>query len=362
MIQLPDNINSIQTYKPGKPSDDIFGKDTRPVFLSSNENNFGPSPKAVSAIAENAQSLHLYPDPTSYKLRKALSEHMGIDMERILPANGSDEIIAMMFDTFFNEGEHILTSENTFVSVRVNAAIKNVAFRSVPMTEDYRFDLKGILSQINEKTKVIYLCNPNNPTGQGIRREELESFLNKVPERIVVIIDEAYFETAIHLDGDFPDTTRLNADNVITLRTFSKVYGLAGLRLGYAVGPEYLLNALMKARQVFSPTRLAQIGGEAALADTEYVSKTLINNTHEMAKYTSLYDQLGLRHVPSYANFIMLDLGTEDTVEKVFGHLMSKGVLTRRLGSFGLPHCLRISIGTPEENDRCTEALHTLFA
>ncbi len=356
MIQLPNNINSIQTYKPGKPSDDIFGKDVRPVFLSSNENNFGPSPKAVAAILENVQSLHLYPDPTSHKLRSALSEYIGVGIEKILPANGSDEILAMMFDAFFNEDEHILTSDNTFVSVKVNAAIKNIGYRSVPMTEDYRFDLEAILSSIDEKTKVIYLCNPNNPTGQGIKKHELKSFLDEVPKRIIVIIDEAYFETAVDLDSDFPDSTKFNAENVITLRTFSKVFGLAGLRLGYAVGPEYLLNALLKARQVFSPTRLAQVGGEAALEDMDYIEKTLINNKLEMKRYISVFNDLGVNHIPSYANFIMLDLGTEGKVEYVFERLMSKGVLTRRLASFGLPHCLRISIGTPEENSRCIEA------
>lgn len=360
MIQLPNNINSIQTYKPGKPSDDIFGKDIQPVFLSSNENNFGPSPKAVAAIVQNVQSLHLYPDPTSHKLRTALSDYLGVAIENILPANGSDEILAMMFDAFFNEGEHILTSENTFVSVKVNAAIKNVEYRSVPMTEDYRFDLDAILSRIDEKTKVVYLCNPNNPTGQGIKKEELKSFIDQVPPSIIVVIDEAYFETAIHIDSDFPDSTSLKAANVITLRTFSKVFGLAGLRLGYAVGPAYLLNALMKARQVFSPTRLAQVGGEAALEDADYIQKTLNNNTAEMAKYVAVFNELGVKHITSFANFIMLDLGSEQKVEETFAGLMAKGVLTRRLASFGLPHCLRISIGTPQENARCIEAFKAL--
>ncbi len=359
MISIPENVMSLKPYKPGKPSDDLFNDKNglTPVFLSSNENNFGPSPKAVAAIREAADKIHLYPDPTSNELKMALSAKLGVSTDRIIAANGSDEIIYVMFRAFFNEGDEVLTSENTFVSVMINAKIHNVPFRSVPMKEDYSFDLPAILAAISPQTKMIYLCNPNNPTGQIIRKEDMIAFLEKVPSNIIVVVDEAYFEMAVALEPDFPDSTKLGFENLITLRSFSKVYGLGGLRLGYAISSPALIEALMKVRPIFSPAKLAQAGGVGALADTEYVRRTVENNTVEMEKYVRAYKAMGLLAIPSYGNFVMLDLGTEEKVEAVFAHLMKAGVLVRRLASFGIPHGIRISIGRPEENDRCIEAL-----
>lgn len=364
MISIPENVLSLKPYKPGKPSDDLFKGENglNPVFLSSNENNFGPSPKAMAAIREAADKIHLYPDPTSHELKAALSAKLGVGPDRILAANGSDEIIYIMFRAFFKAGEEVLTSENTFVSVKINATIHNVPFRSVPMKKEYSFDLPAILKAISPQTKMIYLCNPNNPTGRIIPKAEMIDFLEKVPSDIIVVIDEAYFEMAVALEPEFPDSTQLGFENVITLRSFSKVYGLGGLRLGYAVSSPALIETLMKVKPVFSPAKLAQAGGIGALADTGYVLRTVGNNTAEMKKYVEAYAALGLVAIPSCGNFVMLDLGTEEKVEELFSYLMKDGVLVRRLASFGIPHGIRISIGRPEENDRCIHSLRTFFA
>jgi histidinol-phosphate aminotransferase len=361
MIRIPENVEKLQPYKPGKPSDDLFQKGQQPLFLASNENNFGPSPLAVEAIQQAAASLHLYPDPTAMELRKALAKSLNRGVEEIVASHGSDELLYVLFRAFFEPGEELLTSENTFISAKINASIHGVAFRSVPMKEDYSFDLDGIYAAISDKTKVIYLVNPNNPTGQIILQKDLESFLSKVPKRILVLVDEAYFEMARDLSKDFPDSTQYRLDNVITLRSFSKVYGLGGLRLGYAVGPARLIEALMKVRPIFSPSKVAQAGGIGALKDKEYVQRTVENNSREMRKYFDFYHSMGIRAVPSYGNFMMLDLGEESRVEALFSYLMEQGILVRRLASFGLPHAIRISIGRPEENDRCIEAMRTFF-
>lgn len=363
MITIPENVQSLKPYKPGKPSDDLFKENNGlpPVFLSSNENNFGPSPMAIHAIREAADKIHLYPDPTSHELKSALAKKLDVSPERILAANGSDEIIYVMFRAFFNDGEEVLTSENTFVSVMINAKIHNIPFRSVPMKKDYSFDLQALLNAISPQTKMIYLCNPNNPTGQLIPKRDLIAFLEQVPPAIIVVIDEAYFEMAVALESEFPDSTKLGFENVITLRSFSKVYGLGGLRLGYAISSPHLIETLMKVRPVFSPAKLAQAGGVGALADIDYVRRTVDNNKREMKKYISAYAELGVKAIPSYGNFVMLDLGTEESVEELFEHLMKDGVLVRRLASFGIPHGIRISIGKPEENDRCINSLRTFF-
>jgi histidinol-phosphate aminotransferase len=361
MIRIPKNVENLQPYKPGKPSDNLFSEGLKPVFLASNENNFGPSPMAVEAIQLAASSLHLYPDPTAMELRRALAQRIGRGVEEIVASNGSDELLYVLFRAFFEAGDELLTSENTFISAKINASIHGVTYKSVPMREDYSFDLEKIYAEIGEKTKVIYLVNPNNPTGQIITREALESFLSKVPKRIIVVVDEAYYEMACDLSPDFPDSTEYKLENVITLRSFSKVYGLGGLRLGYAVGPARLIEALMKVRPIFSPSKVAQAGGIGALKDEEYVRKTVTNNTSEMQKYADFYKEMGLSAVPSYGNFTMIDLKEESAVEALFSHLMSQGILVRRLASFGLPHAVRISIGRPEENDRCRSAMRTFF-
>jgi len=364
MIQIPENIQALKTYKPGKPNADMFAERNieKPVVLCSNENNFGPSPKALEAIREAMFQLHLYPDPTGESLRLALAKHLVVNMENIILGNGSDGILYSLFKAFFLPGEKLLTSEASFVSLDAMAKMNRVEVEKVPMKAGYRFDLNAIFDSIDSSTKAVYLCNPNNPTGTAISKTDLVKFLNKVPKHLLVIVDEAYFEFAKTLSDQYPDSTKLHFDNVLTLRTFSKAYGLAGLRLGYAIGSSHLINALTKVKLTFNPNSLAQAACRAALEDEHHLRKTLQNNQSGLQLHYRTFSDLAIPFVPSFANFAMVDLGTEERVERLYQQLLQKGVLIRRLASFGLPHCARISVGTPTENLRLKAKLEEIFA
>jgi histidinol-phosphate aminotransferase len=364
MIQIPENIQSLKTYKPGKPNADMFAEWNieKPVVLCSNENNFGPSPKALEAIREVMFQLHRYPDPTGENLRLALAERLEVNFENLILGNGSDGILYSLFKAFFLPGQKLLTSEASFVSIDAMAKMNHVAVEKVPLKAGYRFDLDAIFDRIDSATKGIYLCNPNNPTGTAISREELCEFLSKVPKHLLIIVDEAYFEFAKSLTDQYPDSTKLHFDNLLTLRTFSKAYGLAGLRLGYAIGSPQLINALAKVKLTFNPNSLAQAACLAALEDEQHFRKTIQNNQSGLQGYYRTFEDLGIPFVPSFANFAMINLGTEERVERLYQQLLHKGVLIRRLSSFGLPHCARISVGTPAENLQLKVKLEEIFA
>lgn len=359
MIKIPSHIENLAPYKPGKPGANMFGdaKPQRQVVLSSNENNFGPSPLGMKALSEQLGRMNLYPDPTSDALKEQLSLKVNFPKECILLGNGSDAILYSMFKAFLEPGKSMLTSHGAFVSAKVMARMNNVPCVEVPMVGNHCFDLDGIISAIDDTTGLIYIVNPNNPTGQMISYHEITSFLDKVPGHILVVVDEAYSEFADALSSNYPDCAHLGYDNVLVLRTFSKAYGLAGLRLGYALGPEYIIRALTKVKLTFDPNLAAQIAGLASLQDTSFLQMTIDNNVREMKKLTDAYSRLGFDYIPSVANFITLCLKDEAEVETYYHSLLSRGVLTRRLASFGLPDCLRISIGKPDENDYMLEML-----
>lgn len=353
MIRIPENIQKIANYKPGKPGADMFdGKKTeRTAILCSNENNFGSSPLAKKAIEDALSQMYLYPDPTGDALKQKLATKYNYSKEQIILGNGSDGILYSLFKAFFEGDDHILTSEATFVSLHAMAQMNNVPFRTIPMKSGYAFDLDAILQAITDDTKAIYLCNPNNPTGAMIPHEELLSFIKQVPNDRLIIVDEAYFEFSRDLSDVYPDSTRLGFDNVLTLRTFSKAYGLAGIRLGYGIAHPTLIQTLQKVKLTFNPNILAQAAGTAALDDDAFLDLTLSNNRVELQKFYQFFSDLDIEYIPSYANFVMIDLKKAELVEETYEALRQKGVLTRRLGSFGLPHCLRVSVGRPEENE-----------
>jgi len=365
MIKIPENIQQIANYKPGKPGADMFDGKTmeRTAILCSNENNFGSSPLASKAIQDHLSQMYLYPDPTGDALKSKICSKMGYTKDQIILGNGSDGILYTLFKAFFEKGEHLLTSDATFVSLKAMAKMNNVPYRTIPMKKGYAFDLDAIFEAIDYQTKVIYLCNPNNPTGAMIPHDELMEFIARVPSDRLVIVDEAYFEFSKNLSEDYPDSTRMGFENVLTLRTFSKSYGLAGIRLGYGIGHPSIIQTLQKVKLTFNPNLLAQVAGAAALDDEEFLHKTLSNNQIELYKMYEFFEELEITYIPSYANFVMIDLKKEEIVEGVYELLRQRGVLTRRLGSFGLPHCLRVSIGRPEENEwfmECFKAIEIL--
>lgn len=361
-IQIPDHIATIRSYQPGKTIPQLkeeYGWE-KVAILWNNENTLGYSPKSKEAVIKAYESINYYPDPTSRDLKKVLAEKYGKKEEEIFLGNGSESVLMQTIRAVCSGDDEFLTSEGGFVIIYNWAKINNVRCVAMPMTSDYEFDLDAIKSRINRNTKVIYLANVNNPTGTMITRESIEEFMTHVPDHVLVILDEAYYEYSEALHPDFPNSLELNYPNILTLRTFSKAYGIAGVRLGFGIGNERIIDALNKVKLTFEPTALAQAAGIGALQDTEFLKQTVKNNTEQMAYFYKEFDRLGIRYVPSYANFIMTIWKDKEEVMRIFNALMKLGVLVRPLYD-PISHCIRISIGNPEENKHCIQALEQVL-
>ena len=359
MIQIPENITELKSYKPGKPLSQVIEELglTEVAVLWNNENNFGPSPKAMEFVTASLSNSHVYPDPVCTELRNLLAAKWNRKFEQVAVGNGSESIFNNLFNAFFENGDELLTCSGTFVAVYIWAKANNVKVQTVPLSDGFTFDLDALYNAIYDKTKAIYLSNPNNPTGAMIPEQDLKAFIEKVPSNVLIIVDEAYFEFAHDLSTEFPNSASYNYENVLTLRTFSKAYGIAAIRIGYAIGHEKLIEAIMKVKLTFEPSNLDQAAGIGALSDEEYLNKTIENNTTEIKKYYQTFEALNLNYTPSFGNFVMLNFENEETVHFYFEELMKLGVFVRPLKAFGLPHCLRITVGLPRENEMCIEAL-----
>lgn len=347
---VPRYIEQLVPYKPGKSVEEVqreLGLE-RVYKLASNENPLGPSPKALAAIHESLTNLHQYPDATGYRLRQALADRYQVKPENVIIGGGSEGIMATIVRTFLHGDEEVLTSEGTFIGFMVLARAQGVPITTVPL-KDYGYDLEAMAAAVTPWTKVIYLANPNNPTGTIFNRAAFEKFLETVPKHVLIILDEAYYEF-VGDRYDYPDSQLYRADNVLTLRTYSKAYGLAGIRIGYGIGHESLISQLSKVKLPFEPSTPAQAAGIAALDDEEFLEKTLENNRQGLEQLYAGFDRLSVRYVRSNANFILLDMGSEAEVNRVFDTLLNQGIVVRPLRGFGLPHCLRVSVGLPEEN------------
>ncbi len=362
-IEIPEHIQQLRSYKPGKPIEQVVEelglKET--AILWNNENNLGPSPKAMEAIRSELQHSHLYPDPTASRLRAEIATREGISADQVVVGNGSEAILGNIFQGFFGPEDVLLTSEGTFVAVYIWAQSHNRPVVKIPLREDYSFDLDKMAAAIDEHTKVIYIANPNNPTGTMITKQEFEAFMQKVPEDVLVISDEAYYEYAVDLSDDFADSIKLRYPNVITLRTFSKAFGIASIRIGYAMGPLEIIETLAKIKMTFEPSNVAQAAGLGALSDSEYLEESLINNRKGIKLFKQLFEELGVKYAESYANFLMIDLGSEERVNELSQKLMKKGVFVRPLKAFGLPHCMRVSVGLQAENELFVKSFREVF-
>ncbi len=346
---VPPHVEALVPYKPGKPPDELKRELGIEKFinLASNENSLGTPETVVQAIREGAKELARYPEAGGLTLRKALSERYRVKLENVAIGSGSESILANILRAFLHDNDEVLTSEGTFIGLYVLVNGMGIKLNRVPL-KNYAFDLDGIAAAINEHTKIIYLCNPNNPTGTIFRRAEFEDFMKKVPEHVLVVLDEAYYEFACK-DSDYPDSMTYRLDNVLTLRTFSKAWGMAGLRLGYGLGHDHLIDFVNRVKLPFEPNVLAHYAGLAALQDHDFLRKTVTNNEVGMEYLKKELDSLGLKRVPSHANFILLDMGTAEEVHRVWDGVLRQGIAIRPLTPFGLPTCLRITIGTPEE-------------
>jgi histidinol-phosphate aminotransferase len=356
-MKIPEYIKNLKPYIPGRPIEEIqkeYGLKTIHK-IASNENPHGPSPKAIEAMLKYTSGLNRYPDIGAIELREKLSKKFNVKIENIAVGNGSEGIMANILRSFLSEGDEMISSKATFIGFQVLARGRSNKYIEVPMLEnEYKFDLKSILKYINEKTKVIYLCNPNNPTGTIFTKDEFEEFIKQVPESVLIILDEAYFEYA-ESNPEYPDSMKYRLDNVITLRTFSKIYGIAGARIGYGFGHKELIETIMKVKLPFEPGNLAQAGAIGALDDVEFINKSRKSNKdgydYFITELGKISNEKNFKIIPSYANFIMLDLGTPERVNKINESLLKEGVIIRPLIAFGLPHCIRITMGLKEENE-----------
>ncbi len=354
---VPEYISKLVPYSSGKPIEELAREKnlTRISKLASNENPLGPSPLALEKIKSGVSNLHRYPDMFSFELKSLLASIYKLKKENIVLGSGSEGIMSNLAKAFLWPGEEILTCENTFIGFYIIARSTGAKLNLVPL-KDYKFDVEKLAENINEKTKIIYLANPNNPTGTFITKKEFDYLMGYVPDHVLVILDEAYFEFAKN-QPDYPDSMNYRYDNVITLRTFSKAYGLAGIRLGYGFAHDALIGEISKVKLPFEPNSLAQLGGLGALMDTNHLNLTISNNQKQYKKTFSFLEKLGLNPIPSVTNFICFKVLDS---QKVFDGLLDEGVIIRPLKTNGMPNHLRVSLGSDQEMDHFFEAMEKI--
>ena len=356
-LLIPRHIRELQPYVAGKTLQEVI-RDYNPPRISklaSNENRLGASIKAIEAAKASFSSLMNYPDPTAGELRDKIASKLNVKRENVIAASGSEGVMSLVMRAFFHDHEEALTAAATFIGFLVLVNARGVRLRQVPMTNDYRFDLPALASAITPETKIIYLANPNNPTGTYFTRSEFEAFMAKVPSHVLVLLDEAYVEYTQGID-DFPDSLQYRLDNVITLRTCSKAYGLAGLRVGYGIGQEDLIANLIKVKLPFEPSTPAQAAAIAAIDDQEFLAESLdIVRIGKLRMYDFL-DQQKVLYVKSVANSVMIIFETAYHAIEYTEMMLRNGVVLRRLPAFGLPNCVRITIGLPDEMSHFEES------
>jgi histidinol-phosphate aminotransferase len=352
---IPDYLRGLPVYVPGKPIEEVERElKIHAVKLASNENPLGPSPKAIAAARAVLGDSNRYPDGGTHALRHTLAERRGVSPEEIFVGLGSSEIIDLAARVLLRTGLQGLTSEGTYAPFSVAIRASGADLVLVPQRE-FAFDLKAMATAITPKTALIYLANPNNPTGSAFRREEFEEFLAAVPDGVLVVLDEAYIDYALSMDLRQSVETYRKRKNLLILRTFSKVYGLAGLRIGYGIGRPELLSAMNRLRTPFNTSGVAQAAALAALDDNEHVTRCIETNATERKRLSEGLARLGFRPVPSEANFVFMVVGPE--AKALSDDLLQMGVIVRPLGWMGFPEAIRISVGTAEENDKCLSAV-----
>jgi len=351
-----DGIEDLVPYPPGKPIEELERElgISGSIKLASNENPLGPSHKAVEAAKEKLPTINRYPDGSAFYLKAKLSDKYGIAQEQIILGNGSNELIELTVRTFLNPGEEVIQPFPTFLVYEKIVRAAGGRVISVPLRE-FNVDLAAVLDSITPRTKLIFIANPNNPTGFALPKEELDRFLSEASQESIVIVDEAYIEfvtdskvvSALELLGTYP--------NLIVLRTFSKLYGLAGLRIGYGFSSKKIIDYMNRVRQPFNANTLAQAAALAALDDHEFVGNTLELVAEGLKQLTSGLDRLGLTYLPTQTNFFLIKVPQGG--KYIYEQMLRRGVIVRAMDSFGLPDFIRINVGLPDENERFLSAL-----
>lgn len=350
-VKIPDHTSKLVPYKAGKPIEELAREKgiDRIVKLASNENPLGPAPSAKQAVADIWDEMHRYPDPAGFKMVSAFAERYGKKTTELICANGSDALIQYIVIALTNPGDKMLSSEGTFIGWYVNVNKLGRVPVNVPLKE-YKFDLNAIVDAIRPDTAMIYLANPNNPTGTMFTEDEFVSFMKKVPSHIPVILDEAYTLFAKERQ-DYPDGLYYDYPNLFVLRTLSKDYGLAGLRLGLCFGPEALIRELYKVKLPFEPTLPAQAAAMAVLNDDGFLKKTADMNRESLERFRKAFDELGINYTDSAANFLLMLMPDEDTAADFNNECLNRGLILRHVASFGIPEGIRINSGTRDETD-----------
>jgi histidinol-phosphate aminotransferase len=353
-------VCDLVAYEPGKPIDETareLGLDpSQIVKVASNENPLGPSPLAKTAMRDALEEAHIYPDGGGFRLRTAIAESLGMERGNVVLGNGSNEIIELLCHTFLNRSTELIAAKHAFVVYKLMATLFGARYIEIP-DPDFIHDLDAMADAITADTRLVFIANPNNPTGTMVDQETIDRFMNRLPEHVIAVFDEAYIE----FPESAPDTLRYVREgrNVCVLRTFSKIHGLAALRVGYGIAPAHLTELLQKARQPFNVNSIAQAGALAALTDTAHAAATRTLNREGMNFYEKAFTERGLEFVPSHANFLLVKTGTGDAV---FRDMLIQGVIVRAMSGYKLPDWIRISIGTRAQNERCLQVLDSVLA
>lgn len=360
--EIGENVTHLVPYVPGKPVSEVkreLGL-TDIIKLASNENALGPSPRSIAAVQEMASKMHIYPDAASADLRTALATKLNVHPDMIVVGNGSDEIIHLLGITLLKPCDEIIQADPSFVRYEAAGILNDSVCHMVPLTADFKHDLDAMMAKVNSRTRLVFVCNPNNPTSTIVGRAELQRFIEAMPPQVVVVLDEAYYEYAA-IAPEYPDALEYvrAGRNVVVLRTFSKAFGLAGHRVGYGVMRREIADWLNRTREPFNVNYLAQVAAIAALEDDEHVRRTVETNELGKQYLYAAFKELGLTCTPSYGNFVWVD--THRNAKAVFDGLLRRGIIVRVSESFRAPSYMRVTIGTAEENSRFVDTLRIVL-
>lgn len=349
---VPKNIEDLNRYVAGKTIAEVQDAYQPAMIakLASNENRLGFSPHVQPAIEKALQVIQDYPDPLATKLRVAIAKKNGVDVDNVIVTAGSESLISMLCRTFFLNKQNVVTADATFVGFFVQAGVRGVHVKKIPVTSEYKYDAKAIVNAIDDQTKMVYIANPNNPTGTYLDKKEYEWLINNIPEHVLIIADEAYYEFAKDV-ADYPQALEFRRDNIIVLRTFSKAYGLAGFRVGYAIARKEIIDNLLKTKLTFEPTALGQAAALAAYADEDFLNRSIEVVKKGKERLYAFFDEHNVQYAPSISNSVLMILPTEEKAINFTQLMLEKGVILRRVNAFGLPKCVRITIGVEKEMD-----------
>jgi len=359
-IRVPANILKISPYVPGKPIEELERElgISQSIKLASNENPLGPSPMALQAIQAMLAKLHRYPDGSGHAFIQALARHLDCPTEAIVMGNGSDDIIALLATTLLKPGDRAVMPQPSFLMYEIAVRAVGAEPVFVPL-KDLAIDLDGMGRAVDADTRLVFLCNPNNPTGTTISDEAFRRFLLDLPPRVVIVVDEAYIEFVRDPDCLQSHSYWSSGHPIVTLRTFSKLYGLAGLRVGYGVMPVELAGYLNRIRQPFNVNSLAQVAARAALGDQDFVQCTLQVVHEGLAYLFNALKHMGVHAFPTQSNFFLIDVG--DDAEAIFQDMLRQGVIVRSMKGYGYPRYIRVNVGTKDENERFIKALRVVL-